>query len=250
MTDSWISYLNSIESEIARIERTSDLVCFRGQAESSWELRPSLFVKQIKNFLDDSEITTKETALFFDFVTNAGPLLKNNISDWEILFEMRHHGIPTRLLDWTENFGTALYFALYGGGKNPTIWIMDCYRLNSITWKSDTIPNPLRDLDFKYEDAYLLGKTKNPYSESLAIIAPRTSDRLFAQKGLFTLQGSDSTPMNLNPKTKDCFKKFDIPTDAIEDAKKFLKLSGINHYSIYPDLDGLGRYLNEIHEME
>ena len=250
MKPSWITYLNSIEQEINRIEQYSEIVCFRGQAESSWDLRPSLFVKQIKNSLMDSEIQNKEAALYFDFKTNAGKLLRNNITDWEVLFEMRHHGIPTRLLDWTENFGTALYFAIYGNGKNPTVWIMDCYKLNEITWKSDTIPNPLNDLEFNYEDAYLLTKTKDPYKEALAMIAPRTSDRLFAQKSLFTLQGSDLTPMNLNPATSCCFKKFDIPLDAIDDAKSFLKLSGINHYSIYPDLDGLGRYLNELHQIE
>lgn len=250
MRQSWINYLNSIEEEIKRIENNSDIVCFRGQGESAWDLRPSLFVKQIEKSIEDSEIKIKETALFFDFVTNAGKFLKDKNHDWEILFEMRHHGIPTRLLDWTENFATALYFALHGGGKNPTVWIMDCYKLNNLTWKSKTIPNPLKDLDFNYENAYQLDNTKVPYGGALAIIGPRSSDRLFAQKGLFTLQGSDSTPMNKNPLTSCCFNKFDIPLDAVEDAKLFLKLSGINHYSIFPDLDGLGKYLNELHEID
>ncbi len=33
-------------------------------------------------------------------------------SDWDILFHMQHYGCKTRILDWTDNLGTALYFAL------------------------------------------------------------------------------------------------------------------------------------------
>lgn len=33
-------------------------------------------------------------------------------SSWETLAEMRHHGIPTRLLDWTRNLSIAVFFAL------------------------------------------------------------------------------------------------------------------------------------------
>ncbi|MBV8970101.1 MAG: FRG domain-containing protein [Verrucomicrobia bacterium] len=31
--------------------------------------------------------------------------------DWDILFAMQQYRTPTRLLDWTEGLGVALYFA-------------------------------------------------------------------------------------------------------------------------------------------
>ncbi len=67
--------------------------------------------------------------------------------------------------------------------------------------------------------------------------------------GLFTLHGSINTPLNLNPKISTLIKKFIIPSDAIADARKFLKLSGINHYSIFPDLEGLAKHLTEKHNI-
>lgn len=33
-------------------------------------------------------------------------------TDWEYLFFMQHFGVPTRLLDWSENSHVALYFAI------------------------------------------------------------------------------------------------------------------------------------------
>jgi hypothetical protein len=250
MTDSWINFLRTIEKQTEEWESDGcDSVCFRGHANSTWNLSPSLFVKQKIKSITDETLNNLENIVYFDFVTNAGTLLRDNITSWEILFEMRHHGIPTRVLDWTESFGTALFFALSAEGDSPCIWMLDPYELNRVSYNACSIPNPLRDLGFTYCDAYIDNKS-NPYRFPIAIIAPRTSDRLFAQKGLFTLQGSDSTPINLIPDLASCIVKHDIPKDAIEDAKNFLKLAGINNYSIFPDLDGLSKHLNVIHHLD
>lgn len=250
MKTSWIEFLSKIETQIAEFEKSGcDTFCYRGHAESCWNLEPSIYVKLRKNDINVTSLNSRENVLFFDFVTNSAQLLNNNITDWEILFTMRHHGIPTRLLDWTESFGNALYFALYGNGTTPTIWMMNPYEINKLCYTSETIPNPLKDFNFGYVDSYI-DKKSSPFHDPIVIIPPRNSDRLFAQKGLFTLQGTDNTPLNLNPKLASLVKKFEIPFDAIDDAKLFLKLAGINHYSIFPDLDGLSKHLNEIHGLE
>jgi len=196
-----------------------------------------------------------ESALYFDFVTYSARGSRFQTS-WETLFDMRHHGVPTRLLDWSENFAMALYFALSGNPKSPTIWILNPYKLNQQTTGDASLFNP-KELKFNYAGGYLDIEMKydmltlatnqtidQPYQKPIAIVPPLSSDRLFAQKGLFTLQGKgDDTPLNKLENSSDYLVKVTIPNAAIEDALAFIQLSGINEFSAYPDLDGLSRYL-------
>lgn len=77
---------------------------FRGQSKSSWRLEPSL--ARSPTWL------SKEAALIKRFRQNATAMIQARpADDWEWLFLMQHHGLPTRLLDWSENPLVALYFA-------------------------------------------------------------------------------------------------------------------------------------------
>lgn len=126
--------------------------------------------------------------------------------------------------------------------------------------KEPCLPNPIAGLKFNYEDGFLdenLAKTEIdnalqpmdkpmvvPFDKPIAIVPPLSSDRLFAQKGLFTLQGKgNDMPLNLETGLASCFQKFTIPPKALNDAYAFCQLSGVNEFTAYPDLDGLSRHL-------
>ena len=67
------------------------------------------------------------------FVNEAWPLLKpEERSEWGVIFTMQHYGLPTRLLDWTESFACALFFAHLNRSADvrAAVWALDPLALN------------------------------------------------------------------------------------------------------------------------
>lgn len=239
MTKSFVDFLDEIISIIDR-ERDCEILFFRGHSCNQWSLLPSL----LRN--GDKSLNYFEQALYYDFISNAGSLLGSvNKKSWELIFLMQHNGLPTRLLDWSENFATALFFALDSNEvSDPEIWILNPIKLNKKTKNiGAAIINPDLDLYHDYYQTHI-EKIKNSDRENpIAIYPHRENHRLFNQKGLFTLHGTSIEP--LEKIAPECLHKIKIPTDCIEDAKKFLELSGINSYSIYNDLESLAKHLKK-----
>jgi hypothetical protein len=103
---------------------------FRGQRNSDWGLKPSLYVLGLED--DEGEIRD-------EFVRQATQLMVERVpsTDWEWYFVMRHHGAPTRLLDWTDSALVALFFALNSNSPgeqaisfDAAVWVLDPWWLN------------------------------------------------------------------------------------------------------------------------
>ncbi len=238
MGKEWEEVVTKIEDAISKMnEYGSDFVFFRGHSDCSWVLVPSLYRTTFPTF-------KIEQILYYNFVFHSSTLFSKQLSSWEVLFEMRHCGIPTRLLDWTQTFSTALYFALKGDKPNPCVWILNPYDLNKQSYDSATVLNTLTDLKFDYFQGFI-EESKKPNRTPIAILPITQSMRVFAQKSVFTLHGT--TIGSIEKLFPQCVVKIEIPPGAIPGAKSFLNLSGVNEYSLFPDTDALGRYLVERH---
>ncbi len=118
--------------QISEAVKGWESVWYRGVTDD-YDLSPKVFRKSVvkpgfkKNFSNLAETYLNESIdrklTFFS---------RDAIHFLDVLCLAQHRKFPTRLLDWSENLSTALYFAIDSPKANPHIWLLNPRRLNSL----------------------------------------------------------------------------------------------------------------------
>jgi hypothetical protein len=213
---------------------------FRGQSDAKWDLMPGL-----GRLILGPET---ESHLYYHFLAYGSHLLPSHLSGWSILFLMQHHGLPTRLLDWSESLAVALHFALRNARSDAAIWILSPYWLNFGIFGRLEVERLDSVFPEGYEN-YFVNSRSSSYGRfpaaAIAVSGGSDSSRMRSQRAVFTLHGDLETPLNKLKNVGPVAWKVTIPTSVFDYVRRFLRNAGVHEFALFPDLDGLSRHLRD-----
>lgn len=228
----WGQFMAEVDDAKKKVKAARAGAWFRGHRNGTWQLSPGLL--RFQNGL------AREQTLFVEFKNRGSELLKETKTDWDVLTQMQHYSVPTRLLDWTDRLAVALFFALTGKEENPCLWVLNPFLLSAKATNSakGVVFDFGDDPEFAYSKFFSQPQAW-PYALPVPIFPPWKFGRIAQQAGFFTVHGTDASPVDtLAPRF--C-AKVSIPPDLIEHGKSVLFSDGWDEFAIFKDLDSLGR---------
>jgi len=236
----------------ARVQRNRSSFLYRGLPNEAFHLETSL-KRNCKEKQRELEISILRN--FTKYATMEDQLLNESI--WRQLIIGQHHGLPTRLIDWTYSPLIGLHFATSGEDisnmdkHDGVVWKIDIEEVNKL------LP-PEYQNELHRERAYLftvdmLGnvtKDIKSYDEdmkanSMVFVEPPSIDqRIVNQYSYFSIipGDMDSIEMFLESNTNNTVK-YTIKKELRWRIRDMLDQMNINERIIYPGLDGLSAWI-------
>ena len=256
----------------ASIERFRSSFAFRGVSVSTWELETSLIRL-------GGQVETLEKHLLRNFRKYAHSHVVDRDSLWYWLTFAQHHGLPTRLLDWTYSPYVALHFAtdsLSHINSNGAVWMTNIVGMHS--GLPDLLDDAMKQEGSLVFTTEMLTRFEQPeYQANVSIFGVGASKKVGGTKTIRTLEDFDKLskkefllffePPSIdervvnqfalfsvlsNPKkTIDSFlkqhvqhvRKVIIPAALKPEVRDKLDQANITERVLFPGLDGLSTWL-------
>jgi hypothetical protein len=224
-------------------------VAYRGVPEREYDLTTSL-IRLGGAYAD------VEAHLLRNFAKYARRALLPDASMWQWLALAQHHGLPTRMLDWTFSPYVALHFATAINRPeqvtgDAVIWAVDFVQTNAC------LPETLQTmLQAEAADVFTCEMLSHA-ADSLAAFdrltpepfvaffeAPSLDDRIVNQAALFSLMSSPTARLDhWLDRHPDVYRRIIIPAALKAEVRDKLDQANINERVLFPGLDGLCQWM-------
>lgn len=196
-----------------------DLWVFRGQFDAAWDPSPQIDRMEFQAYRDRYKWTRDrhERWLLEEFKKGARPhALLPPQDQWEWLALAQHHGLATRMLDWTSNPLGALYFACErpDATNDSVVW---CYHHSGVLAAAGSDPFKIAAIT--------------------AYWPPHVTQRITVQGGCFTAH--PPAPLKANVQWPGDLLQVTIPKPERRRMRQELTQLGISRATLFPDLDGI-----------
>ena len=247
---------------------------FRGIGDHEYTLLPNVFRKQRdkipgeENEIENYTYNNKEKSILQAFIHEASGYISippTNFFDWAEYAQ--HFGVPTRYLDWTSSPLVALFFSCKDNKMSDgAVWMLDHHNYHS--YQSKKIPDSQKEnpQSLRTIISQLIVDESVSDQELPLVYSPYYVDpRMSAQGSFFMVWGVKHEPfekmfgderyfMKLNKEynglrsfgtrqMQTLLFKAIIPSEKKQSLLRELDLAGVNEKTLFPGLDGVGRYV-------
>lgn len=259
----WKDFEDFHESLLTGRDPAKVMWVFRGQADFSWELKTALDRAADDFSLNREDLPLIEEGMVREFQRRVGTSradidlpARSNILAWLAL--MRHHGAPTRLLDWSYSLYVALFFAVETAREDSAVWAID---VNWCSHQSRQLLPPQEDAEartsndpyLEQPDTFRFLFARNPAVRLVYRVNTfALPHRLSSQKGLFLGPGDIRVSFEENLKALEAISggnggsaiyKLRIRRSLRNEVFQRLFEMNISRETLFPDLDGLAQSL-------
>jgi len=190
-----------------------------------------------------NNFVTYERTLLDAFKRNSRPYIQSVPEhEWQWLALAQHHGLPTRLLDWTRNPLAALFFAIFEvtDEYDPWIYVANlCATGDGHNHMIDVAKHPNGPLGFRSDGVI----------KEIERYVPTIIDaKMAAQSSVFTIREDPLMPIEKWEKLEQTGLLLDIDPDSRINLINELYLLNINQATLFQSLESLAGNLKWVWE--